>query len=101
MDDAEWYIDRLQARLNRLRDTADDFLRQAEDLRRENRRLLAENAHREGWLNTEASLAAEYVGTAVRVTATRGKTVVQKTYTRDDRWSYLLLRDLVWGTYRN
>jgi transposase len=44
MDDAEWYIEQLQARLNRLRDTADDFLRQAEDLRRENRRLLAENA---------------------------------------------------------
>ena len=64
-------------------------------------RLLAENAHREGWINTEASLAAEYVGATVRVTATRGKNVVQKTYARDERWSYLLLRDLAWGTYRN
>lgn len=63
-------------------------------------KLIAENAHREGWINRDASLNAEYVGPSVRVTAARGKSVVQKTYPRDERWSFRLLRDLAWGAYR-
>lgn len=63
-------------------------------------RLIVENAQREGWISTDVSLAAEYEGASVRVTATRGTNVVRKTYPRDERWSFLLLRDLAWGTYR-
>ena len=63
-------------------------------------KIIIESAQREGWISTDASLAAEYEGATVRVTATRGMKVVHKTYPRDERWSYLLLRDLAWGTYR-
>jgi hypothetical protein len=63
-------------------------------------KLIIENAHREGWVNTEASLAAENAGTSVTVTATQGSNVVRKTYPHDARWTYRLLRDLAWGTYR-
>jgi hypothetical protein len=62
-------------------------------------RLIVEHAQREGWISPDAVLAAEYEGANVRVTATRGKNVVRKTYPRDERWSYRLLRDLAWGTY--
>jgi hypothetical protein len=62
--------------------------------------LIIENAHREGWIDTGASLAAEPSGSSVRVTATQGSDVVQKTYPYDARWTYRLLRDLAWGAYR-
>lgn len=62
--------------------------------------LIVENAHREGWINADASLAAEHAGSSVKVTATQGSNVVQKTYPYDARWTYRLLRDLAWGAYR-
>ena len=62
--------------------------------------LIVENAHREGWINTGAFLAAERSGSSVKVTSTQGADVVQKTYPRDARWTYQLLRDLAWGAYR-
>ena len=62
--------------------------------------LIVENAHREGWINAGASLAAERSGSSVRVTATQGSNVVQKTYPNDGRWTFRLLRDLAWGAYR-
>ena len=62
--------------------------------------LIVENAHREGWVNADASLAAEDLGSSVQVTATQGSNVVQKTYPHDERWTYRLLRDLAWGAYR-
>lgn len=63
-------------------------------------RLIVENAHREGWINVNALLTAEPCGSAVKVTATQGSNVVQKTYPHDPRWTYRLLRDLAWGAYR-
>lgn len=62
--------------------------------------LIVENAHREGWINMDALLAAEKSGSSVRVTATQGTNVVQKMYPHDPRWTYRLLRDLAWGAYR-
>ena len=62
--------------------------------------LIVENAQREGWINTGAALSAEHSGSSVMVTATQGADVVQKTYPRDARWTYRLLRDLAWGAYR-
>ena len=62
--------------------------------------LIVENAHQAGWINEEASLAAEHVGPSVIVTATHGSNVVQKTYPGDARWTFRLLRDLAWGAYR-
>jgi hypothetical protein len=62
--------------------------------------LIVENAHREGWINVDASLAAERSDASVKVTATQGSNVVQKTYPHDARWTYRLLRDLAWGAYR-
>ena len=64
-------------------------------------RLITENAQREGWIASEALLVAAYDGATVRVTATRGKSVVRKSYPRDDRWPFRLLRDLAWGSYRS
>lgn len=64
-------------------------------------RLIVENAHREGWINAEASLAAEHQGSSVIVTATQGSNIVQKTYPGDARWTFRLLRDLAWGAYRS
>lgn len=63
-------------------------------------RLIVENAQREGWVNVDALLAAEPSGSSVKVTATQGSNVVQKTYPHDPRWTYRLLRDLAWGAYR-
>lgn len=63
-------------------------------------RLITENAHREGWINADATLAAEHTGSSVRVTATQGSNVVEKTYPCDARWTFRLLRDLAWGGYR-
>ena len=63
-------------------------------------RLIVENAHREGWIKADASMEAEHDGSAVKVTATQGSNVVQKTYPHDARWTYRLLRDLAWGAYR-
>ena len=62
--------------------------------------LIVENAQREGWINPDAAVAAEYDGPTVRVTATRGRNVVRKCYPRDERWPFRLLRDLAWGAYR-
>ena len=62
--------------------------------------LIVENAQREGWIKPDASLAAENLGPSVKVTATHGSNVVQKTYPHDARWTYQLLRDLAWGAYR-
>lgn len=62
--------------------------------------LIVENAHREGWINAAASLAAEHSGSSVKVTASQGSNVVQKTYPHDPRWTFRLLRDLAWGSYR-
>jgi hypothetical protein len=61
--------------------------------------LIIENAHREGWIKADASLEAEHDGSSVKVTATQGSNVVQKTYPNDGRWLYRLLRDLAWGAY--
>jgi hypothetical protein len=61
--------------------------------------LIVENAQREGWIKTGASLSAEHSGSSVKVTATQGSSVVQKTYPNDARWTYRLLRDLAWGAY--
>ena len=63
-------------------------------------RLIFENAHREGWIGTNVELVAEHTESSVQVTATSGSNVVQKTYPRDERWPFRLLRDLAWGTYR-
>ena len=63
-------------------------------------RLIVENAHDAGWIQPDASLAAEHVGASVIVTATQGSNVVQKTYPGDARWMFRLLRDLAWGAYR-
>lgn len=63
-------------------------------------RLIVENASREGWIRADASLEAEPDGSSVKVTATQGSNVVQKTYPYDERWTYRLLRDLAWGSYR-
>ena len=63
-------------------------------------RLIIENAHREGWINAGAILAAEHTGSSVRVTATQGPNIVEKTYPRDPRWPFQLLRDLAWGAYK-
>ena len=63
-------------------------------------RLIIENAHREGWVKADVSLAAEHAGSAVKVTATCGSKVVQKTYPCDARWTFRLLRDLACGTFR-
>ena len=62
--------------------------------------LIVENALREGWINTGVSLAAEHSGASVKVIATQGSNVVQKTYPHDARWTYRLLRDLAWGAYK-
>ncbi len=62
--------------------------------------LIVENAHREGWISSAASLAAENAGASVKVTATLGSNRVQKTYPHDPRWTFRLLRDLAWGVYR-
>jgi len=63
-------------------------------------KLIAENAHREGWIGADAELAAEQAESSVHVTATSGLNVVRKTYHRDERWPFRLLRDLAWGSYR-
>jgi hypothetical protein len=62
--------------------------------------LIVENAHREGWVNADADLAAENLGSSVKVTARQGSNVVHKTYPHDERWTYRLLRDLAWGAFR-
>ncbi len=61
--------------------------------------LIVENARREGWLKPDSELVAERVDSSVRVAAIRGSSVVEKTYPRDKRWLFQLLRDLAWGSY--
>ena len=63
--------------------------------------LIIENAHREGWINAGAELVAEQSESAVRVTAREGRNHVERTYIRDARWPFRLLRDLAWGVYRS
>lgn len=64
-------------------------------------RFIVDNAHREGWIPADASLDAEYLDASVRITATRGNSILRKTYARDARWHFQLLHDLAWGVYRN
>ncbi len=62
--------------------------------------LIVENAHREGWIRADAELATDPRESSVRVIVTLGTNIVEKAYTRDDRWPFLLLRDLAWGSFR-
>jgi hypothetical protein len=61
--------------------------------------LIVENARREGWLKPDSELIAERNESSVRVAAIRGSSVVERTYPRDERWQYQLVRDLAWGWY--
>lgn len=61
--------------------------------------LIIESARREGWLSPGSELVAERVESSVRVAAIRGSSVVEKTYPRDGRWLFQLVRDLAWGSY--
>jgi hypothetical protein len=64
--------------------------------------VIAQNASREGWIGPSATLVAERstCGSSVTITAHFDATTVQRSYPRDERWPFQLLRDLAWGLFR-
>jgi hypothetical protein len=65
-------------------------------------KIIATNASREGWISSSAELVAQpsNSGSDVTITATRGSEVVRRTYPRDERWPFQVLRDLAWGSFK-
>jgi hypothetical protein len=64
--------------------------------------LIVESAQRERWVGAPSTLAAQQAGegSSVTVTVIEGSKVLQRTYPRDERWLFQLVRDLAWGAFR-
>jgi hypothetical protein len=64
--------------------------------------VIVETARRERWVGAPSTLAAHQAGegSSITVTAIEGSKVVEKTYPRDERWPFQLVRDLAWGAFR-